>query len=50
MIFEDFEEFFPIITPERVATPEEATLPFFSLPKEKRGNLPVLNYTDQFED
>lgn len=48
MIFEDWEEFFPIIKPERVGTPIEATLEFFAIPKEKRDRR--LNFTDEFED
>lgn len=48
MIFEDWDEFFPIITLERVATPIEATLEFFAIPKEKRNRR--LNFTDEYEN
>jgi hypothetical protein len=48
MIFEDWEDSFPIINPERVATPIEATVEFFAIPKDKRNHR--LNYTDEFED
>ena len=44
MMFEDFDEFLPIITPERVKTPIEATLDFFKIPKDKRNI--SLNFTD----
>ena len=44
MIFDDWEVEFPIITRERVKTPIEATLGFFSLPVERRNIR--LNYTD----
>ena len=44
MIFDEWEDYHPIITPERVRTPVEATLEFFSLSKEKR--YARLNYTD----
>jgi len=48
MIFDDWEENLPVITPERVATPVEATLDFFSVKKERRHTR--LNYTIQYED
>jgi hypothetical protein len=48
MIFDDWEENLPVITPERVATPVEATLDFFSVKKERRNTR--LNYTIQYED
>lgn len=47
-MFDDWEENLPIITPQKVNTPVEATLEFFSVSKEKRNAR--LNYTDQFED
>ena len=48
MIFEDWNQSLPIITPERVKAKEEATFEFFSVPKERRGL--TLNYTDQYEE
>jgi len=44
MIFDDWEEHFPIITPEKVKTPIEATVKFFSIPVERRNI--KLNYTE----
>lgn len=48
MIFDDWEESFPVITPKKVKTPVEATTGFFNVPKQRR-NL-RLNYTEQYED
>ena len=48
MLFDDWEEYIPIITPERVATPIEATLPFFTVPIERKHVR--LDYTDDFEN
>lgn len=44
MIFEDWNESFPVIHKDNVADPSEITPEFFKIPKEKRGNR--LNYTD----
>ena len=43
MLFDDWEEYHPIITPEKVATPAEAKLPFFEVPIERKHDR--LNYT-----
>lgn len=48
LIFDEWEENFPIITPERVNTPIEATVEFFSVPLERRNCR--LNYTEQFNN
>ena len=47
-MFDDWEENLPIITQERVKDPYEATLEYFSIPKEKRNVR--LNYTDHYEE
>jgi hypothetical protein len=48
LIFDDWEENLPVITKERAATPEEATLEFFSLSQERRSA--PLNYTVQYQN
>lgn len=44
MIFDDWNQSLPIITPERVRGENEAKIEFFSVPVAKRGVR--LNYTD----
>ena len=48
LIFDDWSEHNPIITPATAKDPREAEADFFKLPKERR-NIP-LNYTDQYEN
>ena len=48
MIFEDFDDFFPIITKDRFENPADFSLDFFAIPKEKRDR--PLRFTDEFED
>lgn len=46
MMFDDWEESLPIITPQRVRTPIEAKLEFFTVPVDRRNDR--LNYTFQY--
>ena len=49
MIFEDFDQFFPVVKKERfVENPELFCLDFFAIPKEKRGR--PFKFTHEFED
>jgi len=48
MMFDDWEEHLPVITPKRVKTAKEAKIEFFSVPVERRNAR--LNYTVDYED
>lgn len=48
MMFDDFDDFFPIVTKERFENPDLFSLDFFAIPKDKRDR--SIRFTHEYED